>query len=170
MTSAKVGVGWGVWRHTAASGCVSGGWNFSDTETQEQKSCILVHLIQSVHDACVRSLVGEKESCVLYLRRLLNFHIKYSQCALQWSHLGGGGLTCTVPILSCSEVRMRSSTLPDLGNVHSEIHCVNPNVMKESRNFSSVCEGDPHGLWSFQVTEGRLNSPKNSNFLICTTI
>ena len=60
MTSGKVGVGWGVWRHTAASGCVSGGWNFSDTETQERDPCILAHLLRSVHDACVRSLGGEK--------------------------------------------------------------------------------------------------------------
>ena len=52
-------MGWGAWRHTAASGCVTGGWNFSDTETLKQKSRILVHLLWLVHDAHVRSLGGE---------------------------------------------------------------------------------------------------------------
>ena len=65
MTSGKMGGGRWVWRHTAASGCVSGGWNFSDTQTQERKSCILAHLLRSVHEACVQSLGGEEGHVVV---------------------------------------------------------------------------------------------------------
>lgn len=66
----------------------------------------------------------------------------------------------TLPTLSCSEVKIKSSVFPDLGNVLSDTHWVSPRVLNTSRNFSSAKDGcPPQGPLLFQVTEGRLKSP-----------
>ena len=67
----------------------------------------------------------------------------------------------TLPTLSCSEVKTKSNTFPDLGKVLSDTHWVSPSMLNKSKNLSSANDdGPPQGPLLFQVTEGRLKSPR----------